>query len=129
MVLKREPFNLERIGIKNVGAKEWFAVIIAILIVTDLAILLNIPFIRQILGFLFLTILLGLLILQVLKLNKIDFLEKFILTWGLSLSFLMFFGLLINNLSLSLGYETPLATIPLLISFFSRMKWKRSRQK
>ena len=117
MVLKREPFNLERIGIKNVGAKEWFALIIAILLLTDLAILLNIPFLRQILGFLFLTILLGLLILQVLKLNKIDFLEKFILTWGLSISFLMFFGLLINNLSLSLGYETPLATIPLLISF------------
>jgi uncharacterized membrane protein len=117
MVLKREPFNLERIGIKNVGAKEWFALIIAILLLTDLAILLDIPFLRQILGFLFLTILPGLLILQVLKLNKIDFLEKFILTWGLSISFLMLFGLLINNLSLSLGYETPLATIPLLISF------------
>jgi uncharacterized membrane protein len=117
MVLKREPFNLERIGMKNVGAKEWFALIIAILLLTDLAILLDIPFLRQILGFLFLTILQGLLILQVLKLNKIDFLEKFILTWGLSISFLMFFGLLINNLSLSLGYETPLATIPLLISF------------
>ena len=117
MVLKREPFNLERIGIKNVGAKEWFALIIAILLLTDLAILLDIPFLRQILGFHFLTILQGLLILQVLKLNKIDFLEKFILTWGLSISFLMFFGLLINNLSLSLGYETPLATIPLLISF------------
>ena len=29
----------------------------------------------------------------------------------------MFFGLLINNLSLSLGYEAPLATISLLISF------------
>ena len=117
MVLKREPFNLERIGIKNVGAKEWFALIIAILLLTDLAILLDIPFLRQIFGFLFLTILPGVLIIQLLKLNKIDFLEKFILTWGLSISFLMFFGLLINNLSLSLGYETPLATIPLLISF------------
>ena len=29
----------------------------------------------------------------------------------------MFFGLLVNNLSLNLGYETPLSTIPLLISF------------
>jgi len=29
----------------------------------------------------------------------------------------MLFGLLINNLSISLGYETPLATIPLLIAF------------
>ena len=64
MVLKREQFNLEQIGIKNVVAKEWFALIIAILILTDLAIILNIPFLRQILGFLFLTLLPGLLILQ-----------------------------------------------------------------
>ena len=101
----------------HIESKNWFYILVTTLLITDLVILLNIPFLRQILGFLFLTILLGLLILQVLKLNKIDFLEKFILTWGLSLSFLMFFGLLINNFSLSLGYETPLATIPLLISF------------
>ena len=117
MVLKREPFNLERIGIKNVGAKEWFALIIAILILTDLAILLNVPFLRQILGFLFLTILPGLLILQILKLDKLESTEKFVLIVGLSISFSMFFGLLLNNLSLNLGYETPLSTIPLLISF------------
>ena len=115
MVLKREPFNLERIGIKNVGAKEWFALIIAILLLTDLAILLDIPFLRQILGFLFLTILPGLLILHILKLNKIDFLEKFILAWGLSISFLMFYGLFINNLSLYMGYGAPLSPFSLLI--------------
>ena len=97
--------------------KEWFVFVISILLLTDLAILFNIPFLRQILGFLFLTLLPGLLILHILKLNKIDFLEIFILTWGLSISFLMFFGLLINNLSLGLGYETPLSTIPLLITF------------
>lgn len=102
---------------KNLGAKEWFIVIISILLLTDLAILVNIPFLRQILGFLFLTLLPGLLVLQILKLNKLSFLEKFILAWGLSISFIMFFGLLINKLSLSLGYETPLSTIPLLISF------------
>ena len=97
--------------------KKCFYILIIVLLITDLAILLNIPFLRQILGFLFLTILPGLLILQILKSNKLGFLEKFILTWGISIAFLMFFGLLINNLSLSLGYDTPLATIPLLISF------------
>ena len=97
--------------------KEWFVFIISILLLTDLAILLNIPFLRQIFGFLFLTLLPGLLILQILKLNKIGFLEKFILFWGLSISFLMFFGLLINNLSLNLGYETPLSITSLFISF------------
>jgi len=99
------------------GAKKWFVFVISILLLTDLTIFLNIIYLRQILGFLFLTLLPGVLILQILKLNKIYFLEKFILAWGLSIAFLLFFGLLINNSVLALGYETPLATIPLLISF------------
>ena len=103
-------------ALKN-RAKKWFVFVISILLLSDLAILLNIPFLRQIFGFLFLTILPGLLILQILKLNKISSTEKFMLAVGLSVSFLMFFGLLLNNSSLGLGYETPLATIPLLISF------------
>lgn len=85
--------------------------------IIDLVILLDIPLLRQLLGFLILTTLPGLLILQIIKLNEIGSTEKFVLSIGLSVSFLMFFGLLLNNLSLSLGYETPLATIPLLISF------------
>ena len=98
-------------------SKEWLAFIISMLLITDLAIILDISFMRQILGFLFLTVLPGLLILQTLKLEKIDFLERLTLSWGISISFLMFFGLLINNLALALGYKTPLATIPLLILF------------
>ena len=98
-------------------AKEWFVFMLSMILLTDLAILLNIPFLRQILGFLFLTLLPGLLILQILKLNKTGSTEKFVLSVGLSISFLMFFGLLINNSLFNLGYETPLATIPLLILF------------
>ncbi len=97
--------------------KEWFTFILSLLFIADIAILLDIPFLRQIFGFFFLTILPGLLILQILKLSKIGSSEKFVLSVGLSISFLMFFGLLINNLSLCLGYETPLLTVPLLISF------------
>ena len=101
----------------KLGAKECFVLVLSILLLTDLIIFLNIPFLRQIFGFFFLTILPGLLILQILKLNKMGSTEKFVLSVGLSVSFLMFFGLLVNNLSLYFGYETPLATIPLLISF------------
>ena len=101
---------------KNLDGRGFLLILIVLLISTDIAILLNIPFLRQIFGFIFLSILPGLLILQTLKLSKLGFIEKFILSWGISISFLMFFGLLINNLSLSLGYETPLSTIPLLIS-------------
>ena len=102
---------------KSLGTGNFFLLLIALLILTNLAIFLNIPFLRQILGFFFLTILPGLLILHVLKLDKIGSTEKVVLLVGVSISFLMFFGLLVNNLSLSLGYETPLSTISLLIAF------------
>lgn len=102
---------------KILDNRGFFLVLALLLISADTAILLDILFIRQIGGFLFLTILPGLLILQILKLNKIGYTEKFVLSVGLSVSFLMLFGLLLNNLSLVSGYKTPLATIPLLISF------------
>ena len=101
----------------NFEIKKCILILIGLIFLTDLAIFLNIPFLRQILGFLFLTILPGILILQILKLNRVGSTEKVVLSVGLSISFLMFFGLLVNNLSIWIGYETPLATIPLLISF------------
>ena len=96
--------------------KEWLVYILSIIVIADLSILLNIPFLRQILGFLFLAILPGVLILQILKLDKIEHTERFVLAVGLSISFLMFFGLLLNNSLLNIGYERPLTNIPLLIS-------------
>jgi len=102
---------------KNLDDRSFLSVLIILLISTNLAIFLNIPFLRQILGFLFLTFLPGLLILQVLKLNRINTTEKFVLSVGLSISFLMLFGLLLNYSLFNLGYETPLATYPLLIAF------------
>ena len=88
-----------------------------LVILTDFAVIVDIPFFRQILGFIFLTILPGLLVLQILKLRRIEPVEAFILSIGVSISVLMFFGLLYNNLSLGLGYKSPLSTIPLLVMF------------
>ena len=99
------------------NAKNYLLIIISMLLLMDLTILLDIPFIRQIIGFLFLTILPGLLIIQILKLDKLEVTEKVLLSVGLSISFLMFFGLLINTLSLNLGYLTPLSITSLFISF------------
>jgi len=94
--------------LKSSDDRNFFLLSIGLLISADVAILLNIPFLCQILGLFFLTVLPGLLILQALKLNKIGSIEKLVLTVGLSISFLMFFGLFINNLLPSLGYATPL---------------------
>lgn len=101
----------------NMNAKNCLLALLMMLLLTDVAILLNIPFLRQILGFFFLTILPGFLILRILKLNQIGTAEKFVLSVGLSISFLMFFGLFLNSLLFSLGYNTPLSTTAILISF------------
>jgi uncharacterized membrane protein len=89
---------------------------IGLILLMDVAILLNIPILRQILGIIFLTILPGLIILRSLKLIELEFTEKLVLSVGLSVSFVMFFGLLLNSISLSFGFKSPLSTLPLLIS-------------
>ena len=98
------------------GYKKWFIFIISMLIITDLTILLNIPFLRQILGFLFLTLLPGLLILQILKLNKLNTIETILYSVGLSIAFAMFTGFFMNTLYPPLGIPTPLSTLPLMIT-------------
>ncbi|MFC1931513.1 DUF2206 domain-containing protein [Chloroflexota bacterium] len=97
--------------------KKWLLTLMALLVVTDVTILLDIPVLRQILGFLYFITIPGLLTLYILKLNKIGFLKKFVLSVGLSLSFLIFAGLLINTLLPRLGYSKPLSTLPLVLCF------------
>jgi len=102
---------------KDIRHKDGFTFTILIILLIDIIVLSNVPLLRQIFGFLFLTISPGLLIIQILQLNKIGLVEKFVLSIGLSISFLMGFGVLLNNILLEFNYETPLATTSLLISF------------
>lgn len=99
------------------SARRKLALLMALLVATDLAVLLDIPIFRQVLGFVFLTFVPGLLIVYLLKLDKLGLAERFVLSVGLSLFFSMFFGLLINWSYFSLGYATPLSTKSLVISF------------
>ena len=89
--------------------------IISMLFLTDIVILLNVPFLREIISFLFFTIVPGAIILSILRLNKINFLKKVVLSVGLSISFIIFAGLLLNSLYPIL--IKPLSLIPLLVSF------------
>ncbi|MCM1987579.1 DUF2206 domain-containing protein [Methanococcoides seepicolus] len=52
-----------------------------------------------------------------MKIDKISFIERFVLSVGLSVSLLFFVGLLLNFLSVEFGYLTPLSLTPLLVSF------------
>jgi len=94
---------------------KWLITLASLLVATDIAILLDIPVLRQILGFLCFITIPGLLIVYTLKLHEISFLKKLVLSVGLSLSFLIFVGLLINTLLPWFGYSQPLATTPLAL--------------
>ena len=107
--------NMEIRKLKNLTAKEYFASLISIVVLADLAILLNIPLLRQILGFFCFMIIPGLLILHILRLDKIEFLKKIVLSIGLSITFLMLGGLFVNCFHPFIS--SPLSLHPLLVSF------------
>lgn len=101
--------------IENLNAAKWSLFLIITLFLTDIIILLNIPFLREISVFLYFTIVPGMLIIQILKLNKMKFIKKFILSVGLSVSFMLFMGLFLNSLYPFI-FE-PLSFVTVLISF------------
>lgn len=98
-ILLREP-------IRNTSLRF----IIAILVIGTLSALLDIPVLRELLAVPFLLILPGLLLLFLLKLDKLGLAEKIILTVALSVTFLMFFGVALNQICLELGHSKPLST-------------------
>ncbi len=102
-------------SLRTSGGKR-FLLFLVLLVITDLAIFLNIPVLRQVLGFTFFTIIPGVLILRILKVN-LGLTGKFVLSVGLSIAFLMLFGFLINQVFPLFGYDTPLSTNSLLITF------------
>ncbi|WP_324735229.1 DUF2206 domain-containing protein [Thermococcus sp. SY098] len=55
---------------------------------------INIPYLRQIIGFIYLTFVPGVLLLGILKIDNIDFVEYILYSVGLSLSFLMLVGII-----------------------------------
>ncbi len=102
---------------RNLSPRQGLALVITIILVTSLAILLDIPVLRPVLGILCYAILPGALILVALRLGKIGLAEKLVLSIGVSLATLIGTGLIISLLYYSLGYKTPLSTPSLTFSF------------
>ncbi|MCL0075570.1 DUF2206 domain-containing protein [Dehalococcoidia bacterium] len=96
--------------------KSRLIILVTIVLATGVAILLDIPFLRQLLVFLCFTVLPGFLILQLLKVEQISPIKRFLLSVGLSISFLLFIGLLINALLPLFGFSRPLSTTALVLS-------------
>lgn len=97
-------------------SKYLFLVLLALQFIFDVSLYFDIPIVRQVLGFFYLTFVPGIIILTFLKLEKLDLVEKTLLSVGLSVAFSMFFGLFINTLCPIIGLSQPLSTKILVVS-------------
>ena len=77
---------------------------------------LEIPILRQAVGFIYLTFVPGFLIFKILQINNRNIIESLLYSVGLSLSFLMFTGALINFLYPLIGISKPISEISLIIT-------------
>jgi uncharacterized membrane protein len=73
----------------------------------------DIPVLRQIIGFAFLTFVPGVLILRILKLHNLGIIESLVYSVGLSLAFVMLSGAFINFVFPFMGISKPISLIPL----------------
>lgn len=100
------------------GIKRFFKLILTLQLafwgVIGLAgINLQVPILRPLVGFIYLTFVPGILILRILKLHKLGNIETVVYTVGLSLATLMFTGFLINRSYPLFGISKPLSLVPL----------------
>ena len=73
-------------SVRVANSKRFLLFTLIFLISTGLAILLDSPILRQVLGFLFLAFVPGVVILGILKLDKLGLAEKMVLLIGLTVS-------------------------------------------
>ena len=77
---------------------------------------LQISILRQLIGFIYLTFIPGILILRILRLHKLSSIETLLYTVGLSIATLMFTGLLMNTVYPAFGIPGPISLTPLVIT-------------
>ena len=97
----------------NISNNTMFVLMIHIL--SFLSIGLNIPLLRQCVGFIYLTFIPGFVILRALNMTEKSITETLLLSVSLSVAFVMFIGFFFNILGPFLGVQEPLSANPLAI--------------
>lgn len=77
---------------------------------------LKLPLFRQIIAFIYLTYIPGILLLGIIGANNLRLTETVLYSVGLSLSFLMFIGFVMNTLYPLVGILKPITEIPLFVT-------------
>ena len=105
----------------NLGTKNLIKIVLAIQLAVFGAIGLDfvgiqIPILRQVICFIYLAFIPGILLLRVLKLYDLSLTQTILYSVGLSLSLLMFIGVLINFFYPLIGISKPISEAPLVIT-------------
>jgi uncharacterized membrane protein len=82
-----------------------------------ITIVLNIYLVRVIVGFFYLLFIPGMILTKLLKVDDLGLLETILFSAGLSVAFIMLFGLLFNFLGPFAGISSPLSFVCFLITF------------
>ena len=118
----------------NKCLRSSLAILLAILGLIGLASLgFDVPGLRQIVGFIFVTFIPGILILRILKIHSINTVESLAYSVGLSVAFVMFSGAFINLVLPFIGISRPIsltpvtATLVVLTVILMAVAYKRDR--
>ncbi len=94
-------------------SQHFLAIVVALQVVMYLTLFLDLTVARIVIGIGYLTFIPGLIIVKLLKLDKLSIVESILYSVGFSVAFLMIAGLVINQFGFLLGLTFPLATLPL----------------
>lgn len=98
------------------SSKNLLLLVILLTLAFCLVVFLDLPIIRQIFSFFYLTFIPGLIFVKLLNFNDFNKLELLLFSVGFSIAFLMFTGLLVNELGPVFGLNRPLSILPLMVS-------------
>jgi uncharacterized membrane protein len=101
---------------KNLGSREFLLKILGLQLVFCAIVFFNIPVARQVIGFVYLTFVPGVIIARLLKLGISSGSRRILFSAGFGIAFLMFTGLLINMVGPAIGISQPLSLIPVVVT-------------
>ena len=101
----------------DVTLKFALSIQLAILSIVSLELLGFQTFIlREIVGFIYLTFIPGILLLKILRIQDLNFVDRLLYSVGLSIAFTMILGLLANGIYPALGIFKPISIVPLMFT-------------
>lgn len=97
-------------------SKRFFFLVLFWHFILYIVLYFNVSSVRQIIAFIYLAYFPGSILLKMLRFERLETEEEILFTVGLSVAFLMFFGLLLNELLPIIGILEPLTLKPILLS-------------